>query len=445
MSFQIFISHKVERDRDLAGILSDKLRLLSHTKIEVLTCEKTPGGADWQRWIDQNVRSCDMLLYLHTSDEADLDWCWYEAGVFRGAQGETRNLVCIKHPALRNPAHLSRYQSYEASPDGLKRFFAATIKDGVFSDGERFNEDLLDTDSNELDQAVSDIVGLFEERQATTDYFRKRLEIGPLPVDPSDAEQALLDAPVKANEVTRELLQLPNIGLKWKDVLTLFMERQHAWVEDLQQCVNAIRNRRYPKQVMTPFETVNGRICYPILGRVNRVKYSPVNLVVAFVEGAPTQPDNDHASELARSPEPLNTLLALLNLARRFRWNVLSPYHARLTGHLDEDSDLPELFAELHEAIERLMQEAGKNDFLQPQYLTPVFGPEGGDRIKTMFKEFYASYADLRRGIKESDRERVLKSLEQMQFLNKAFLLMAIDEYHNYVEKNVEPTKLPAS
>lgn len=440
MSYRIFISHKVERDKDIARILSDKLRLLSQTNIKVLTCEKTLGGSDWQHWIDENVSSCDMLLYLHTSDEQDLDWCWYEVGVFRGAQGDSRNLVCIKHPALKNPAHLSRYQSYDATHEGLKRFFKETINDGAFSGGKKFNDQLLDSDSNELDQTVSAIVNLFEERQATTYYFRKRLEIGPLTLDPLDPEQALLDAPVTANDVTRELLQLPNIGLKWKDVLTQFQSQQHAWVEDLQQCVKAIRNRGYPKQVMTPFETVNGRICYPVLGRVTRVKNSPVQLVVAFVEGAPTQPENEHTSDLARSPEPLNTILALLNLARRFRWNILSLYHARLTGYLEEDSNLREILAELNEAIARLMQEADKNDFLQPQHLTPIFGPEGGARIKSMFQDFYKSYGDLRKGIREADRELVLKCLEAMESLNKTFLLMAIDEYHNYVVKNVEPT-----
>lgn len=170
MSYRVFASHKVERDIDLASIFSDKLRLLSSNKIEVLTCEKTPGGSDWQHWIDENVRSCDMLLYLHTSEEQDLDWCWYEVGVFRGAQGDSSNLICIKHPTLKSPAHLSRYQSYDATPEGLKRFFKETINDGAFSGGVKFNEQLLDKDSNELDKAVLAIVSLFEERQATTDY-----------------------------------------------------------------------------------------------------------------------------------------------------------------------------------------------------------------------------------------------------------------------------------
>ena len=248
-----------------------------------------------------------------------------------------------------------------------------------------------------------------------------------------------MDATVTVNDVTRELLQLPNITLKWKDVSALFKSQQHAWVEDLRECVKVIRDKGYPKQVMTPFETANGRICYPVLGRVSRVKYNPVQLVVAFVEGAPAQPANEHASNLGRSPEPLNTILALLNLARRFRWNVLSPYHAKMTGHLEEDDDLRLIFNELKEAIERLMQEAEKNNFLQPQQLTPIFGPEGGAKIKSMFMDFYKSRNDLYKGIKEADRERVIKCLEQMQALNKTFLLMAIDEYRNYVDKKVEP------
>jgi len=35
-----------------------------------LTCEKTPGGSDWQHWIDESVSSCDMLLYhvLHRGE-----------------------------------------------------------------------------------------------------------------------------------------------------------------------------------------------------------------------------------------------------------------------------------------------------------------------------------------------------------------------------------------
>jgi hypothetical protein len=57
-----------------------------------------------------------------------------------------------------------------------------------------------------------------------------------------------------------------------------------------------------------------------------------------------------------------------------------------------------------------------------------------------MFQDFYKRYGDLRKGIKESDRELVLKCLEAMESLNKTFLLMAIDEYRNYVVKNVEPT-----
>lgn len=73
--------------------------------------------------------------------------------------------------------------------------------------------------------------------------------------------------------------------------------------------VNSLLN--HPR-LLVPTDILHliGRICYPALGRVTRVKNSPVQLLVTFVEGAPTQPENVHTSDLARSPEPLNTILA---------------------------------------------------------------------------------------------------------------------------------------
>ena len=198
--FSIFISHKSVRDAELATLLKDKLRSLGDKNIEVFLSKDIAGGEQWQDWVERNVINCDMLLLLHTSEHEDNRWLLYEAGVYRGSRHENRHLVCLKNPHLDSPPpQLINLEAIEASKQGVREFLLDLLYRSTYTPGWQINPDLLDEDKGDFKEAVKQIVEHFVKVQISVDYFRNRLEIGPIEEAPDGDDDISLDeVPVTA-------------------------------------------------------------------------------------------------------------------------------------------------------------------------------------------------------------------------------------------------------
>ena len=110
--------------------------------------------AEWRKWIESQVSSCDLFLYVYTSDCVRQEWLLFEAGVFMGARHQrsanevgaeysgnadgnnetSSDLICLKSPGIRTPPKpIEHLQAYEADEKNLERFFVDLLVEGEFT------------------------------------------------------------------------------------------------------------------------------------------------------------------------------------------------------------------------------------------------------------------------------------------------------------------------
>jgi hypothetical protein len=376
-----------------------------------------------------------MLLFLHTTEHDDNRWLLYEAGLFRGSRDEDIHLVCLKNPNLDYPPpQLARLQAYEASPDGIKEFFMDLLYRGTFTDGWKVNPHLRDRDEQDFTDAVTSIVQFFVEQQISIDYFRNRLDIGPIgQIRPEDGELVLDEVDVDANDVTKQLLGLSDGPLQWRDISDQCMGNGGAWLDELRETLNLIRDKRAFDQVLTPFNTLNGRTCFPVISRVERLQNIPTRVTVIFVERGPSEPGSELSTGLTRAPQRYLSILTLLNMARRFRWNILNPYIAKLSGFNANELNIEEICAELWSSLKRLEADAAADGFTDPAFVADAFPSSYRSTIQGYFIEYGAAREKLSQATGSLNREGILEALRLMLPLNKRFLLGGITMYHSLI------------
>lgn len=432
--FSIFISHKSERDAELATLLKDKLRGLSDKKIKVFLSQEIPGGELWQDWVERNVVKCDMLLLLHTSEHEDNRWLLYEAGVYRGSRHANRYLVCLKNPHLEAPPpQLTNLEAIEATEQGIKGFLMDLLYRSTYTPGWQINPALLDEDGGDFEDAVKQIDEVFFKVQISVDYFRNRLEIGPIGEISDDDSVSMDKVPVTANDVTRQLLGLADGELDWGDVCKQRNAKGDLWPMEVNEAVDLIQRRLFFSQVLTPINSTNGRICYPVISRVERIKQMPKNVTVIFVEREPAEPDGNFAENLTCAPQIYLTIVSLLNLARRFRWNILNRYIDLLDGFRGAEVNIEEVSAEIWTAIERLESDAGH--YVMPGHVLPIFPETYRETIETLFSDYGAAREFLKQSVEKQDRLEIVAALRSLEPLNKRFLLGGVKLYYSLIQK----------
>ena len=233
--------------------------------------------------------------------------------------------------------------------------------------------------------------------------------------------------------MTRQLLGLAEGELDWADVCKQRNEKGDQWPMEVNNAVGLIRQRRFFSQVLTPFNTTNERICYPVISRVERIKQSPKNVTVIFVEREPAATEGDHAESLNPAPQDYQAIVSLLDLALQFRWNILAHYINLLEGFLGADVNMEEVSAEIWTAIDRLESEAG--DYVKPSYVTPVFPEAYHKTINGLFVEYGSARENLKQAIEKKDRHEIVAAMRSMQPLNKRFLLGGLKIYNSLVQK----------
>lgn len=431
----VFVSHRSKDDQEIANTIRDKLRILSHGKIETHICENIRGGDDWFQWVENTVYQSTVFLLLYTDEEMDLRWCLFEAGLFRGEQKQQAHLICLKNTNISTPpSPLQRFQAYNADEAGLREFLRELLYRGSFTDGKKINPELLDQDETEFGQAVKDVELLFVERQINRNYFRKRIEIICPDVEPGTELNGnnpvdLEEFHIEAGELTRDLLDLPDGDVLWSDLYDNLNDKGHRWVDEIREVFEAVQDQRPIRQVLSSFASANGRDCLPLLSRVEHVKDRPKLMSVIFVEREVIEEEADLADSLLNAPQPMMTIIQLLNLARRFRWNILEAFIGKLEHGTFDSSAKLDILGDLKDAFTRILAESEEKGYLQIEAIVQAMPGVSRDVIKEMFESFKQDSEMLSSAMDKANIEGVVASLRRMRTVNKKFMLIALAEY----------------
>ena len=150
---KIFVSHTAKY-----GELAKSLKLSLHALeekplLDIRISEEMTGATDWREWIDANVRTADVFLFLYPHASMDMAWCHYELGIFFDPKG---HIVCIKNTDIPEPPPAFQpYVAYDADEAGFATFIEELFVSGTFTDGRPLNSDVTKVASTFYQRAIS--------------------------------------------------------------------------------------------------------------------------------------------------------------------------------------------------------------------------------------------------------------------------------------------------
>lgn len=436
----IFISHRAE-DGDLAAMVRDKLQLLNDGHLDIYVFEERPGGEDYRRGIEEQISNAHVFLFLYTFERDDWKWCIYEAGIFKGVSrgAQSRHLICIKNHSIgKAPSPLDNLSYYNSKKSSLRRFFDDLLYNGAFSCGMRISDDLHTQRKSLLGTACREIHNLYEEKSVDVVFFARRIGVGPISTS-RGSSTPLSDARITSSIETLRLLGLRRTNLRWNHLRERFSNKEEVtWIEDLEKFFITQGSGEVPenlgadRQVMTRFSR-DGRTYIPILSRIEYKDHLPQKCYVSFVEDR--QDDDPYRASLDGVPSRHKAIIRLLNLARRFRWDILEPTITTMRRLDLSTTEIQEQYRNVFEHLEVLEREAKEYNLMVEEIVADCFPIEQRDSIREMFASYFVHKAELSKGFEEEDRELVLQALDALRAMNKKFLVIAT---MMYTKLNVE-------
>jgi len=323
-SLGIFVSHGHKYADMAKSLKTSLLSLRSNKSLNVMLSEDMPAGREWRKWIDENVRAADVfvLLYPHTS--MDMNWCNYEIGRFYQSDD---NVVCIRNTNIpKSPPVFEPYQAIEGDKGGLTKFIEDLFANGALTKGNVLNPDITKVSSQDracVSKIAQELAEKFAEARVDEQLYERRLVISVKYLSPGklDPEQTIIEG----NDDGLKLLGFNYMpGMKWSDIRSALVS-SHEWPQELEQAITTMGSGQLPPP-LSPFRSPSG-IFIPVIVKAEIVDRKLRQVFVIFV---PANSERLGAlfegSSLPRAmPATLKSLVQLLRLIFRARWDILEP------------------------------------------------------------------------------------------------------------------------
>lgn len=323
-SLGIFVSHGHKYADMAKSLKASLLSLQSNKTLNVMLSEDMPAGREWRKWIDDNVRAADVfvLLYPHTS--MDMNWCNYEIGRFYQRDD---NVVCIRNTNItKSPPVFEPYQAIEGDRVGLTKFMEDLFANGALTKGDVLNPNVKMVTSNDracVTKIAQELADKFSEARVDEQLYERRLVMTVKYSAPGklDAEQTVIEG----NDDGMKLLGFNYIsGMKWSDIRNA-LATSHEWPMELEQAIALMGTGQLPPP-LSPFRTPAG-IFIPVIVRAEIVDRILRQVFVIFVPANAEQLGAlFEGSSLPKTmPQTLKSLVQLLRLIFRARWDIIEP------------------------------------------------------------------------------------------------------------------------
>ena len=326
----IFVSHGTKY-ADIAKTLKRSLLEVKSSKLlSVKLSEDMPAGREWRQWIDDNVRTADVFVLLYPHTTMDMGWCNYELGRFYKSDD---NVVCIRNTDIPKPPPVFEpYQSIEANQAGLIKFMKDLFVTGALTKGEVLNPNVAKVSSEDgtlVNDLASQLAEKFAAARMDEQLYERRLVISIKYASPGklDPDNSIIEG----NDSGLNLLGFHYMpGMKWSDVRSLLVTSSE-WPLELESAMPAIAAGQLPPP-LSPFRSPSG-IFIPVIVRAEIVDRVLRQVFVIFVPADPERlrPLFEGSSLPIGMPANLKSLIHVLRLVFRARWDILEPRRAEAT------------------------------------------------------------------------------------------------------------------
>jgi hypothetical protein len=218
---------------------------------------------------------------------------------------------------------------------------------------------------------------------------------------------------------------------------------QTFWPAVYQACAKSIKSRRLSSTHTVLRSPRDGRHYMPMLSRVEITGNNSVTFHLTFVQvAAGTQAEISNKS-VAR-------IFTALNLAHRFRWEVIDPYRdlSRLQAFVDHHAATGGNgagggLAAIWEAIGLIETEAQNRGVQDEEALPADFGPAACDEVRAMFPLWAEKRQELESAMEGNDVVTFAHVLAELDPINIRFVSLAAHRLSELVQAGACPTYPP--
>ncbi len=326
----IFVSHGTKYADIAKTFKRSLLEVKSSKKLSIKLSEDMPAGREWRQWIDDNVRTADVFVLLYPHTTMDMGWCNYELGRFYKSDD---NVVCIRNTDIPKPPPVFEpYQSIEADQAGLIKFMKDLFVTGALTKNEVLNPDVAKVSSEDgtlVNDLASQLAEKFAAARVDEQLYERRLVVSIKYTSPGklDPDNSIIEG----NDSGLNLLGFHYMpGMKWSDVRTVLVTSSE-WPLELERAMAAIAAGQLPPP-LSPFRTPSG-IFIPVIVRAEIVDRVLRQVFVIFVpaDSERLRPLFEGSALPIGMPANLKSLIHVLRLIFRARWDILEPRRAEAT------------------------------------------------------------------------------------------------------------------
>ncbi len=371
---KIFLSHN-SKYIELATTLKNSLHALEtkpSTQLDIKISEEMDGGANWRQWIEDNVRSADLFLLIFPHASMDMSWCNYELGRFYDGK---RRIICIKNTDIPNPPPpFQSYQAYDGDEAGILKFINELFVKGTFTDNKPLNPKigLPGEPIYGVAQGVArQLAQKFAQARLREQFYEWRVVLSVS----CDAENQFdpKASTVEGNADGMKLLGFSEAeSVPWSAVRRSIGDAED-WPAVLERAIPSITAGSLPP-TLPPFFS-SDMLYIPVITRAQSVDDVLKELVLIFV-AADTDPLRRMLdwSLPAAMPDPVATLVRLVRMMFRARWDTLEPAYQETMRYR---APTPERCAEIARSVIADYDRLGRNAQSQ--------GVQGVDRFYGIF------------------------------------------------------------
>lgn len=404
----IFVSHGTKYADIAISFKRSLLRVKSSRQLSVKLSEDMPAGREWRKWIDDNVRAADVFVLLYPHPSMDMSWCNYELGRFYQRDD---NVICIRNVDIPTPPRVFEpYQSIEADQAGLMKFMEDLFVTGALTKGEVLNENVGKVSSDDgglANEIACELAEKFGAARVNEQLYERRLVISVKYASPGklDAENSIIEG----NENGVNLLGFHHMpGMRWSDVRNVLVTSAE-WPMELEQAMATMASGQLPPP-LSPFRSPSG-IFIPVIVRAEIVDRELRQVFVIFVPA-----DSERLGALFEGsslpmgmPATLKSLVHLLRLMFRARWDILESRRAEATYKKPSKERCAEIVRLVLSDYDELNCDLASLHLSGDDAFHEVFDPELWKEIDACSREWLALTGDLR--AKPPDNAEELSSL----------------------------------
>ena len=116
---KVFLSYN-PNDAKLARSLRDMIVERTTGHADLLMSGEIRDKSEWRQQAKDHMKDAKWFIMIKSNSSPELDWCLYEAGLYRALNGDNGHLVCLHDPNNKPPEVLGDCQSVINTPENLE-------------------------------------------------------------------------------------------------------------------------------------------------------------------------------------------------------------------------------------------------------------------------------------------------------------------------------------